>query len=198
MQIVASCYEQASNDKETDEEGETDEEAVRDGENKTDNEHVNVTWTSLPRDILQRNFQDTIQKWEGERHPQQLQTALTAISRQLALDKVVAFACGSLGRFSEISYRSMTQHALLLTLRSCLPQGIGSCYIQDPAYTQVDKDILEEVGFQVVDDPGLFLMADEFSIVVSVCPNIPVKQIITDICRPGIIIWDKTSLPYPW
>ncbi|KAF3025731.1 hypothetical protein E8E14_014335 [Neopestalotiopsis sp. 37M] len=119
------------------------------------------------------------------------------MSKGIMLDKVIGLACGSITLGQDPNRQSTEQHALLLTLQSHLPPG-SQCYIQDPSYTQVDKDVLEPMGFTVLDDPEAFLVADESSILLSIGADVPVKQIVTDICRPGIIIWDQGSYLYPW
>ncbi|KAI0814569.1 hypothetical protein GGR55DRAFT_675863 [Xylaria sp. FL0064] len=94
------------------------------------------------------------------------------------------------------SQQSMVEHVLVSAIRSNLLQlGIMSAssklYVQDRAYTQVDRSVLSSTGFNIVNDPDAFLMLDDSSVLVSVDPAIPVKQIVADICRPAIIIWNK-------
>lgn len=96
----------------------------------------------------------------------------------------------------------MAQHTLTLTIRDFLissyatgadGDGAGEikCYAQDPIYTPVDEQVLREAGFTVVDDPRAFLEVDEASVIIAISPDIPVRQIIADIARPAIMIWDK-------
>lgn len=98
--------------------------------------------------------------------------------------------------------RSMSQHALALLLRDFLAskyppgddsEGAGEikCYAQDPIYTPVDEQVLREAGFTIVHDPEGFVKIDETSVVIAINPDIPVKQIIADIARPAIMIWNK-------
>lgn len=97
---------------------------------------------------------------------------------------------------------SMAQHALALTIRDYLVsrhatgaevEGASEikCYAQDPIYTPLDEQVLCEAGFTVVDDPRAFLEVDEASLVISMSPDIPVRQITADIARPAVMIWDK-------
>lgn len=64
------------------------------------------------------------------------------------------------------------------------------CFAQDPAYTVVDKTILAEHGVTVLDDPRGFLQVDDQSAVLSFAPNICVRQIVADIARPALLIWN--------
>ncbi|XWW92120.1 hypothetical protein V2A60_000042 [Cordyceps javanica] len=89
---------------------------------------------------------------------------------------------------------SDAQHALLLALRDFLLSEKHSgmnCFAQDPNYTDTDRKILRSLDVAVLDDPRAFLQVDDGSVVVPIAPNIPVRQIITDIARPAILLWDR-------
>ena len=64
------------------------------------------------------------------------------------------------------------------------------CYAQDPIYTSIDKQVLRDVGITVVDNPKGFLEVDEASVVFCSYPNIPIRQVVADIARPALIIWN--------
>jgi hypothetical protein len=132
-----------------------------------------------------------------------IRSALDSVSIRPGIRRIVALACGTMTR-TDHSYRcSMVQHALALALREYLasrqetgdqsnnPTGGIECFAQDPAYTTLDKRILKEAGFAVVDDPGAFLEVHERSVVISVNSNIPVRQIVADLPRPSMVIWDR-------
>jgi hypothetical protein len=57
----------------------------------------------------------------------------------------------------------------------------------------VDRLILEENGFTVLNEPEGFFTVDGSTIVVSFAPEVPVKQIILDLVRPAAIIWDRIT-----
>lgn len=67
------------------------------------------------------------------------------------------------------------------------------CYAQDPGYRSVDREVLKAHGIEVIDDPRAWLEIDGESIVVSVSPNVPVKEIVADITQPAIIIWERVG-----
>ncbi|KAI1776120.1 hypothetical protein F4818DRAFT_413106 [Hypoxylon cercidicola] len=145
---------------------------------------------------LSRVYQDAKRQWRTGEYQERLQMALATIEVPFVLNKVVALALGPLKLGSGICDASIDQHVLVSVIHSSLLQhGILSVtserYVQDPAYTQMDRDVLSSEGFTVLNDPQAFLVLDESSILVSINPDIPVKQIVADICRPGIIIWDK-------
>ncbi|KAJ6573678.1 hypothetical protein B0H10DRAFT_1705766, partial [Mycena sp. CBHHK59/15] len=61
------------------------------------------------------------------------------------------------------------------------------CFAQDPIYSVIDKQLLAQHNIACCDDPRGFLEVDKWSLVISIAPNIPVKQIITDLARPAVI-----------
>ncbi|KAF3479444.1 uncharacterized protein GIQ15_06420 [Arthroderma uncinatum] len=63
----------------------------------------------------------------------------------------------------------------------------------NPAYSSVDSMVLSDFEISTVEDPVGFLMVDSRTVVISCCPDIPVRQIITDIARPAMIFWDANA-----
>ncbi|OAL71454.1 hypothetical protein A7D00_4356 [Trichophyton violaceum] len=63
-------------------------------------------------------------------------------------------------------------------------------FAQNPIYTSVDSKVLGEAGITIVADLEGFLQVDDAAVVVSLYPNAPVKQVVADISRPAVIIWD--------
>jgi hypothetical protein len=57
--------------------------------------------------------------------------------------------------------------------------------------TSVDREVLTDIGFEMIDDPRGWLEIDERSVVLSVAPNVPVKEIIADTARPAVVIWNR-------
>ncbi|KAI2614933.1 hypothetical protein GGR54DRAFT_615385 [Hypoxylon sp. NC1633] len=151
---------------------------------------------------LRRAFQDSERQLRTGGYEERLREKLSTLETPFVLDKIVAFALGPLARESREVDRPTAQHALVSVLHSSLVQrGILSAtsrrYLQDPIYEKMDMDALSSEGFTVLDDPQGFLVLDESSVLVSISPNVPVKQIVADICRPGIIIWYRESDLYP-
>jgi hypothetical protein len=95
---------------------------------------------------------------------------------------------------------SIAQHSLMLAVRDLLQAAAADagrskveCYAQDPAYMEVDKRLLGEEGVTVLEDPRGFLEVDDTSVVISTSPNVPVRQIVADIARPAVLIWDEVD-----
>jgi hypothetical protein len=68
-----------------------------------------------------------------------------------------------------------------------------TCFAQEPAYHAADKAVLGAEGVVVLDDPRAFLEVDEASVVVSVYPDIPVREVVADIARPAVMIWGRVT-----
>lgn len=146
-------------------------------------------------------FHRDSREWFDDRYHVDLREILRgpAIPR---IRNIVGFGLG--GFFSQQheadNKRSMMQHQLVFSLRDILQSrqettGIR-VLVQDPGYGNLEKRVLERLPMlmRAVDHPFQgFLEVDEQTAVVSIAPQIPVKQIITDISRPALIVWDATS-----
>lgn len=51
--------------------------------------------------------------------------------------------------------------------------------------------MLAELDMTVLDNPRGFLEVDESTVVYSLAPEVAVRQIVADIARPALMIWDK-------
>ena len=129
-----------------------------------------------------------LEKLEKLFHPTQYDIPLPS-----RVDKVIGFGLGSmaLGR-DFMRVRHGLQHAILQSIRDLLLQRgaekVG-CFVQDPMYQLLDKEILGNTGITVLDDPRAFLEVDANSVVVAFNPSFPLRQIIADIARPAVLIW---------
>ncbi|OTA96504.1 hypothetical protein M434DRAFT_27641 [Hypoxylon sp. CO27-5] len=147
-------------------------------------------------------YQAIERQWKTSQHYEQLQEILATIEVPFIPTKVIALALGPLTLMSQVCERSVLQHALVSVLHSTLVQrGILSVssqqYVQDPAYTQRDRDTIHSAGLAVLDDPQALLELDESSVLICICPGIPIEDIVADICRPSIIIWDRERYNSP-
>jgi hypothetical protein len=92
--------------------------------------------------------------------------------------------------------RWTAQHALILGLASALQRANNhriECFAQEPLYADTDKIFLQDKGITVLEDPMGFLEVDEDTLVISISPNVCVKQILADLTRPAVMIWDEVS-----
>ncbi|KAL3447221.1 hypothetical protein BJX65DRAFT_308281 [Aspergillus insuetus] len=134
--------------------------------------------------------------WEESGTWIQIKATLLSTQAPSTVRKIVAFACGTMSHTDDIpgaSYNSIFQHAILVTMQRLLQQKTGgqiTCAVQDPAYIDGDRAVLDTHGIRVLDDPEGFLEVDDESLVFSCSPNVPVKQIVVDVARPAVVIWD--------
>ncbi|KAM0330198.1 hypothetical protein ACHAQA_004372 [Verticillium albo-atrum] len=136
--------------------------------------------------------------WETSPQFQQFRRILGSKFVPSDINKIVAFGFGSLTHRGALNDTPIHQHILMLLLRDLVfPNNEVSCFAQDPAYSEADIKALATVGVNVVDDPRAFLEVDERTIVLSFSPNAPVKQVVADISRPGVIIWMFGSVQHP-
>ncbi|KAL2861871.1 hypothetical protein BJX68DRAFT_13382 [Aspergillus pseudodeflectus] len=144
------------------------------------------------------SLQRAIDTWRDSQSWKHLKSTLSGVSIA-PIKKLVAFALSSMRAFSDVPHdnRSLFQHALLMTLRDLLLENTAQgddgikCYAQDPAYSEHDIAVLQSCGVTVVPDPEGFLEVDEETVVISISPNVPVKQVVSEIARPALIIWDS-------
>ncbi|KAI1118306.1 hypothetical protein F5Y14DRAFT_447182 [Nemania sp. NC0429] len=144
---------------------------------------------------------DAKKAWEATPHHHALRTYVEAYAAFAEVRKIVGLALGPLVDATELSDDgdgprrgpSLTQYALLLSLRELIADNSGvdgiSCYAQDPALSPAATKALEDAGIRVLKDPHGFLEIDDQTIVVSISPDVPVKQIVTDIARPVALVW---------
>ncbi|CAH0047812.1 unnamed protein product [Clonostachys solani] len=126
------------------------------------------------------------------------------------IDKVVCFGLGSFSNFRRSDdgeeetdgdadgmplRRAMVQHAAALTMATEFGKRVGKgplkIFTQDPAYTDTEKQVLRDLGIEVVGGSGSlgFTYVDSDTLVFSIAPNIPVRQIVADIARPAAMVW---------
>lgn len=143
-------------------------------------------------------FQRHIEYWQESDQCKRLEKALAQVPTTHQIHKIVGLALGGISYGSDEfpSPNVAVQHALLLTLRRWLvrreikerPEPF--CYAQEPCYRSLDKVILKQHGVEVIDDPRAWLEIDDTSIVYSGGADIPVEEIVADIARPAIVIWE--------
>ncbi|KAL3458215.1 hypothetical protein BJX64DRAFT_267025 [Aspergillus heterothallicus] len=155
-----------------------------------------------PQHVVKASLDRALATFRGSESWAHLKTSL-ARCNLTQVKKIVAFALAPMKVFSnEDAYanRSAFQHALLITLQefvlSNMPQDGHHeirCYAQEPDYTEHDTAVLASHGITVLPDPEAFLEVDDESIVISISPNVPVKQVVCEISRPVLIIWNTVT-----
>lgn len=149
-------------------------------------------------EATQEAFDAGIKAWKDSDECKRMKAALMTSTIPDKITKVVAFGCSTMSDH-EVDEQSITQHALILTIRNVLqrknPAAYGGivCYAQDPVYSDEDRAVLEGAGIHILEDPHGFLEVDDSSVVISFAPDVPVRQIVADVSRPAIMIWNKVT-----
>ncbi|KAJ5702666.1 hypothetical protein N7488_010214 [Penicillium malachiteum] len=164
---------------------------------RPDNESETRKWIPTTpigeREDVARDFQETLQAWEKSETCENFKSTLCSVVSGHEIDNIIGFACGSIAL--EGNEQCAVQTAVLLTVRNWLKERDEDrripCYLQDPMNTDIDREVLADWDVEILDDPRGWLKVDERSVVLSVAPNVPVREIIADIARPAILIWFK-------
>ncbi|THD00079.1 hypothetical protein EYZ11_000404 [Aspergillus tanneri] len=182
-----------------------------------DHTPVSIGYTRAPPlstctlDEVRVRFSQTRHLWMESTTRRDLEHHLSTLTLSVPVNKIVCFALGSLASRSDSHpsgssdedwhvTRAHAQHAAIESMVSVLSargmvqsEGVR-CFAQDPAYDAVDKEFLREIGIVVLEDPKGFLEVDSNTLVFSVSPNVPVKQIVADLQWPAAMVWNTVSL----
>ncbi|EJP68620.1 uncharacterized protein BBA_02622 [Beauveria bassiana ARSEF 2860] len=160
---------------------------------------------------LEAAFRTHQASWLQSAACQSLTSILTtsAAALRAPIRKIVCFGLGRLDGWEKTTRekllasvrRSAFQHAAALTMAAALTTTTATaaaagettvqCYAQDPAYAAEEKKLLAALGFTVLEDPKGFLEVDEATLVFSVTPNIPVRQVVADMGWPAAMVWNR-------
>jgi SRR1 len=125
----------------------------------------------------------------------QLKAQLDAITFPASINKIVCFGLGPPSSpHKHGRRRSNIQHAAVESIMENLKRNSDIyCYAQDPAYVDIDKEVLKSIGIETIEDPKGFLEIDENTFIISISPNVPVRQIVSDLQRPAAMLWDTVG-----
>ena len=146
---------------------------------------------------VQATFQRKRTEWESSGACQELISTLRSAAIP-NVKNIVAFACFNMSDCA-MAERSACQHALILILRQFfakqqhITEGDIPCFAQDPLYEDVDKKVLADAGISALENPRAFLVVDDTSLVISISPEAPIRQIIADIAQPAVMIWNRVE-----
>ncbi|KAK2749836.1 hypothetical protein FQN57_005250 [Myotisia sp. PD_48] len=169
-----------------------------------------VLQPTLPTKQVQENLSTTLEYWKSSEAYTELKSVLTSNWSSLKVNKIATFGLGSpsIGGKDTADAtkdtprdrsraRSLYQHSLIIALHMLISglsnHGDIKCLAQEPKYTDVDKEVLQEFGVTIVDDPYGFLEADETTAIVSIAPHAPIKEIVTELAHPAVMIWNKSQ-----
>ncbi|EAW11002.1 SRR1 family protein [Aspergillus clavatus NRRL 1] len=150
-----------------------------------------------PLEEVHKEFVRQREVWQTSEACESLQKQLATLALTRPIKKIVCFALGTMDRLNtRCATRSHMQHAAVETVAEALKKRQNhrsdeiQCFAQDPAYDDVDLELLRIIGITRLEDPKGFLEIDEATFVFSVSPNVPVKQIVADVQWPAAMLWN--------
>ena len=167
--------------------------------------HNNITgkpadgFKSKLMDEVHRLFSAALEIFEESNIWAEIKNTLSSAATAGKIAKIIGFGCGIMSASDDIphmSYNAAFQHALLLMLQQFLQRSSSqeiTYAVQDPAYTDSDVSVLRSHGVKILKDPEGFIQADDSSLVFACAPDVPVRQIVADIARPAVLMWDRVS-----
>lgn len=144
---------------------------------------------------IKTRFENDENIWLGSQTCRSLVDQLSTMPIPVHVTKVVCFGLGGLCWGKMRTTRSSFQHAAALTMAKILARRSGQniqCYAQDPGYSPDCREYLESRGFKILDGVRGFIEVDDASLVFTVSPDVPVRQVITELARPAVIVWDES------
>ncbi|ODM24318.1 hypothetical protein SI65_01974 [Aspergillus cristatus] len=147
--------------------------------------------------------------WKESKACQNLTEQIKSLTAD-GITKIVGFGLGAVAYQVEDvgreTRRALAQHAAMLTIAEGLEQKGKhevKCYSQDPVNEGAGNEFLKTIGITPLDNPKGFLAVDgEMLVVMSISPNIPVRQVVADISRPVAMlvntIEEKPKREWKW
>jgi hypothetical protein len=169
---------------------------------------LSIVWTSRGRvSIPLVPINELVERYEAQEKIWLQSPVFEAIKENLLLKvrsgptKVVGIGLGSvIYRHFDVD-RILHQHAAVRSIANFFQKDrFGTkvlAYCQDPGYHEVDLELLDHIGLKHIKSPHGFLEVDKDSIIISISPDCPTKQIVADDQQywPMAMIWDKVRSP---
>jgi hypothetical protein len=143
---------------------------------------------------LQAEYSRIDDTWKGKPAFSDLTSFFGDATVKQKIKKIVCFGLGTMAQPHGMSAGSFLQHAIIKSIADALGGNVP-IFLQDPAYTGNDTNLLSGLGMTVVNDPKAFLQVDTQTLVVAVAPDIPLRQIIADLAEPAAMIWKGVVPP---
>ncbi|KUJ09497.1 uncharacterized protein LY89DRAFT_657898 [Mollisia scopiformis] len=141
-----------------------------------------VSYINRTLDEMRADFEHWKKAWEESDACGALREKLEGMK----IENAVVLGLGSLQSSRREGRRaSATQLAALQTVLGALDLPV---VLQDPQYTELDKEFLTSLGYKVVDDPGAFAAVGTGSLVYAIHCYGPVYQSFSDGPRPAVLI----------
>ncbi|TVY88647.1 hypothetical protein LAWI1_G006343 [Lachnellula willkommii] len=146
-----------------------------------------VQYINRTLDEMREEFGYWKKSWEADNACSELKKALEG-KGECGVKKCVVLGLGSLQSARREGRRaSFTQLAALETLLSIIGEKIPAVF-QEPQFTDTDKQLLRELGYEVVEDPKAFGDIEENSLVYAIHCYADVYKKVSEQKRPAIFI----------
>lgn len=143
------------------------------------------------KEAVTAHFRRELWDWRATETCRNLSQILDKNASRHSIKKVIALDLGSLS--AGCGHRSPLRHALVVTLREWLQLRVekAPCYFQDARNVDIDKEVLQGYGIETIDDPSAWLEVDDTTILFSYAALMPVKEMVADLAKPAVLIWEK-------
>ena len=149
---------------------------------------------SLFVDKAREAFQKTLEEFEASPEATAIANLVKSELRGRNISKIIAFGLGCIGLARPfLPHSSLYEHAAVNVLAKAIREVSCSSSVtfavQEPCYTDVCIEVLEEFGFVVIEGYGAkgFTLIDDNTVVVTHHPDFPFRQIIADMGSPVLI-----------
>ncbi|RYO84961.1 hypothetical protein DL764_009248 [Monosporascus ibericus] len=145
------------------------------------------------------DFSKTMDRWAKSPEHEELFSTLDRCDLS-SITKIICFGLGDFHRdLHSIINRSSLHHAAALTVAQQVRDKTKKpipLFTQDPAYCDGPKEVLKNHGFHVYEGAARFTRGfvdiDENTLVMSMFPTAPVREIIADFnFRPTVLICNR-------
>ncbi|KAN0089012.1 hypothetical protein V8E51_019272 [Hyaloscypha variabilis] len=150
-----------------------------------------VSYITRSMEELKQEFEHWKKQWDNSTASSELNTLLEERKERRTIENVVFLGMGSLQNSRREGRRaSATQLAALQTLISILgTEGMElEVVLQDPQFTELDKEFLGGLGYKVVQDPEGFKEVKEGTLVYAIHCYVDVYRAISEGPRPSLLI----------
>ncbi|KAI1176599.1 hypothetical protein F4777DRAFT_587845 [Nemania sp. FL0916] len=128
-------------------------------------------------------------QWKTSEHFEKVQEALASVEIPFTVNKVIGIGLGALVLRPRVFERCVYQYTLVSIIRQNFSIS-SNPFVQHPMYTHRDRYLLDATKFTVLESPSALLDLDGPTGLLGIHAGLPLKGIVIDTCRPGIIIWD--------
>ena len=151
-----------------------------------------VSYVTRILDEVKQEFEHWKKQWEGNPACTELKSLLVEgveKGERRKLRDVVFLGMGSLQSSGREGRRaSATQLAAMQTFIDVLGAKGMEVVLQDPQFTELDKEFLGGMGYKVVDDPDAFRKITEASLVYAIHCYVDVYKAISEGPKPALLI----------